>query len=82
MLDPYSIAHTANQEMMNIQPKVEDAIVEAANSGKSSILFDWENDELEAQFVEKYRDDKEVFSKGFEIGFGSKGITVSWEEIM
>lgn len=82
MLDPYSIANTANQEIMNIQPKVEEAIKEAATSGKSSIQFDWEKDELEAQFVEKYRDDRSVFSEGFEIGFGSKGITVSWEKIM
>lgn len=82
MLDPYSIANTANQEIMNIQPKVEEAIKEAANLGKSSILFDWKTDEMEAKFVELKKDEKLIFPKGFEIGSGPEGMTVSWEELM
>lgn len=82
MLDPYSIANTANQEIMNIQPKVEEAIKEAANSGKSSILFDWKNDEMEAKFVELKKDEKLIFPEGFVIGSGLEGMTVSWEKIM
>ncbi|MBS0950543.1 hypothetical protein JK159_09305 [Weissella minor] len=65
-----------------MEPIVENVIQRASDKGRASVLFDWENDELEARFVEKNRDDKDVFPEGFEIGFGSEGITVSWENIM
>ncbi|MFP7243118.1 hypothetical protein [Pediococcus pentosaceus] len=60
--------------------KLEQRMKDAASQAFFEVTFNWdkEEDRMLANFVDLFKEDKEVFGEGYEIKSDAQGITVSF----